>query len=235
MNYMMIDTETTNSLDDPLVYDVGYEVFDESGATIETASMTNKDIFLDADFMATAFYADKIPNYWKEIWAKKRELLSWCEIKWKVFDACKRNGCTIVAAHNARFDRMALNLTQRYITTSRYRFFLPYGTTWWCSLRMAKEILKDNQEYRNFCKYFGYWANNNQPRYTAEILYQFISGDVYFEEKHQGIDDVKIEKEIFLWCLAQKPDIDGRLFKPKEEPKPPPEPWEIELAALLAD
>ena len=55
MNYMMIDCETTNSLDDPLVYDVGYEVFDEAGRTIEKASMTNKDIFLDKEFMSIKF------------------------------------------------------------------------------------------------------------------------------------------------------------------------------------
>lgn len=234
MNYMMIDCETTNGLDDPLVYDVGYEVFDEEGRTIEKASMTNKDIFLDKEFMATAYYAEKIPNYWMEIWTKKRELLSWERIKWRVYDACKRNNCLIVAAHNARFDRMALNLTQRYITTSRYRFFLPYGTTWWCSMRMAKEVLKNNAEYKSFCKYYNFMTANNQPRFTAEILYKFISGDVDFEEVHQGIDDVEIEKEIFLWCLAQKPEIDGRLFKPKEEVKKPLEDWEIELAALLA-
>jgi len=234
MNFMMIDTETTNSLDDPIVYDVGYEIFDENGATIEKASMTNKDIFLDKEFMSTAYYAEKIPNYWKEIWAKKRELLSWREIKWRVFDACKRNDCEIVAAHNARFDRLALNLTQRYITTSKHRFFLPYGTTWWCSLRMVKEILKENEEYKKFCKYYNFMTANNQPRYTAEIVYKFLTGDVDFEEVHQGIDDVEIEKEIFLWCLKQKPDIDGRLFKPKPEPVKPLEPWEIEIAELMA-
>jgi len=62
MNYMMIDTETTNSLDDPLAYDVGFEVFNRNGNTIETASLTNKDLFLDKDFMSTAYYAEKIPN-----------------------------------------------------------------------------------------------------------------------------------------------------------------------------
>ena len=212
MNYMMIDTETTNSLDDPLVYDVGFEVFNRDGKTIETASLTNKDLFLDKDFMASAYYAEKIPSYWKEIWAKERELLTWREIKWRVFDACKRNGCQIVAAHNAMFDNRALNLTQRYITTSQHRYFLPYGVTWYDTLKMAREVLGNNETYKTFCYNLGYVTKNNKPKMTAEIIYKFISGDLDFIEAHTGLEDVKIEKEIFLYCLDKKPDIDGRLW-----------------------
>ncbi len=234
MNYMMIDTETTNSLDDPLAYDVGFEVFDRDGKTIETASLTNKDLFLDKDFMASAYYAEKIPSYWKEIWAKERELLTWREIKWRVFDACKRNDCQIVAAHNAMFDNRALNLTQRYITTSQHRYFLPYGVTWWDTLKMAREVFGNDETYARFCEYFGYTTTRGKPRFTAEIVYKFISGDIDFEERHTGLEDVKIEKDIFLYCLDRVPDIDGRLWKPKPEPPRKMEPWEIELQELLA-
>jgi len=234
MNYMMIDTETTNSLDDPFAYDVGFEVFDRDGNTIEIASLTNKDLFLDKNFMSTAYYAEKIPNYWKEIWAKERELLTWREIKWRVFDACKRNDCQIVAAHNAMFDNRALNLTQRYITTSQYRYFLPYGVTWWDTLKMAREVLGKDETYARFCEYFGYTTVRGKPRFTAEIVYKYISGDIDFEERHTGLEDVKIEKDIFLYCLDRAPDIDGRLWKPKPEPPRKMEPWEIELQELLA-
>jgi len=235
MNFMMIDTETANDLDDPIVYDVGYEVFNEKGETIEAASLTNKDIFLDKEFMATAYYAAKIPNYWKEIWAKQRELISWREIKWRIFDACKRNGCHIIAAHNARFDNRALNLTQRYITTSRYRYFLPYGTTWWDTLKMSREILAADPVYNDFCQALGYTTAHGKPKFTAEIVYRFISGDLDFDEAHTGLEDVRIEKEIFLYCLSRKPEIDGRLWKPEPKPSPKKEEWEIELEQLLGD
>lgn len=234
MNYMILDCETTNSLEDPIVYDVGYEVFDDDGKTIEIASLTNKDIFLDKEFMSSAYYAEKIPTYWKEIWAKQRQLLTWKEIKWQVFDACKRHSCQIVAAHNAMFDNRALNLTQRYITTSRYRYFLPYGVTWWCTLKMAREVLKNDETYKYFCQFYNYTTKQGKPRYTAEIIYRYISGEIDFNEAHVGIDDVKIEKEIFLYCLNRMPDIDGRLWPPKPEPPKKLEPWEIELQELLA-
>ena len=105
---MILDSETTNSLDDPACYDVGYRIFDLGGNVYEEASLVNRDVFCDKEMMASAFYADKIPQYWRDIWDKKRELLTWREIKWRVWDACLRNNVKYVVAHNARFDRGCL-------------------------------------------------------------------------------------------------------------------------------
>ena len=67
MNIMMIDTETTNSIEDPIAYDVGFQIFNENGDVLDEASMVNSDIFLDKDLMESAYFADKIPQYWDEI------------------------------------------------------------------------------------------------------------------------------------------------------------------------
>lgn len=216
---MLLDSETTNSIDDPLVYDVGYQIFDPSGKIYEEASIANKDIITDPEYMASAYYAEKIPEYWREIYLNKRELLPWEKIKWRVYDACKRNNATIIAAHNARFDNRALNLTQRYITTSRYRYFLPYGVTWWDTLKMARQVLKEDEKYKPWCIEHGFMTKTNQAQMTAEVIYRYITNNINFVEQHTALADVKIEKEIFLYCIAVKPDIDGRLWPSKEEEK----------------
>lgn len=213
---MMLDSETTNSLEDPICYDVGYRVFDLAGNVYEEASMVNADIFLDKEFMASAYYADKIPNYWRDIWEKKRELLAWRVIKARIWEAIQRNGVKIVAAHNARFDYRSIHLTQRYITTSRWRYVLPWGCEWWDTLRMCREVFKDDENYRPWCEERGYITANNQPRMTAEVVYRYITGDEDFTESHTGLEDVKIETEIFKYCLDKIPDIDGRAFPPKD-------------------
>lgn len=213
---MMLDTETTNSLEDPICYDVGYRVFDLAGNVYEEASMVNADIFLDKDFMASAYYAEKIPDYWRDIWEKKRELLAWRVIKARIWEAIERNGVKIVAAHNARFDYRSIHLTQRYITTSRWRYVLPWGCEWWDTLRMCREVFKDDENYRPWCEERGYITANNQPRMTAEVVYRYITGDEDFTESHTGLEDVKIETEIFKYCLGKIPDIDGRAFPPKD-------------------
>lgn len=213
---MMLDSETTNSLEDPICYDVGYRVFDLAGNVYEEASMVNADIFLDKDFMASAYYADKIPNYWRDIWEKKRELLAWRVIKARIWEAIERNSVKIVAAHNARFDYRSLHLTQRYITTSRWRWVMPWGCEWYDTLKMCREIFKDDKNYRPWCEANGFMTKNNQPQMTAEVVYRYITNDLTFKESHTGLEDVKIEMEIFLYCLSKNPEVDGRLWAKKD-------------------
>lgn len=213
---MIIDTETTNSLEDPVVYDVGFEVFDLEGNIYESCSMINTEVFNDPSLMSTAYYADKIPLYMEKVLTGQSVMIPWKSIKTVVKDSIIRNNCKIVAAHNARFDNRSLNLTQRYITTSKWRYFLPYGTEWWDTLKMARETLKSDPDYRQFCLDNGFVTSRNVNKYTAEIIYRYLTGETDFNEKHMGLDDVKIEREIFLYCVRKNPDIDGRLWKPKE-------------------
>ena len=214
---LMIDTETTNSLDDPIVYDVGYCVFNLCGEVFEQGSLANKDILLDLDLMRTAYYAEKLPSYWHEIYSGERELLEWKEIKWRIYDVCKRHNCKIVAAHNAFFDCRALNLTQRYITTSRWRWFLPWGVEWYDTLKMCRQVFKFDPNYKPWCIENGFLTEKKkQPQMTAEVVYRYITQNLGFVEKHTGLEDVKIEKDIFIYCFSKEPEVKGNLWKPKE-------------------
>lgn len=216
---MMLDTETTGTIEDPLVYDVGFEVFNLTGRVFERASFINQDIFADSELMASAYYAEKIPIYQEQIANGESVVFPWCMIKWKIYDVCKKYNIKIVAAHNARFDNKSLNYTQRYITTSQWRYFLPYNIEWWDTLKMARKIFAGDYDYRMFCLKNQYVTANNQNRYTAEIIYRFLSGNNNFDEAHRGLDDVEIEKEIFRYCIAMNPEIDGRLYTKEYKPK----------------
>ena len=209
---MMIDTETTNDIDCPIVYDVGYQLFSlEEGVLLER-SFVNADVFLDKDLMSTAFFADKIPTYWEEIKSGQRTLKRWFNIKRQIAEDCALFDVKYVCAHNAMFDNRALNTTQRYQTTSKFRYFLPYGLTWLDTLKMSRTILKENDSYGEFCFNNDYVTKNGQRRYTAEIIYRWLSGKNEFIESHTGLEDVKIERKIFEYCLSQNPEIDGLLW-----------------------
>ena len=208
----MIDTETTNNIDDPIVYDIGFAVVDRTGKVYETHSYAIADVILDDEMMSTAYYAEKLPQYWEEIQNGKRLLRKIKTVKMILADVCKQYNIQVVVAHNARFDYRSLNLTQRYITSSKYRYFFPYGIKIWDTLKMSREVLKENEDYAQFCTDNGYITKNNQKRFTAEILYRFITGDNEFIEKHKGLDDVLIEKDIFAYCLRKRPEINGALW-----------------------
>ena len=209
---IMIDTETTNDIDCPIVYDVGYQIFTLADGILCEKSFLNADVFCDHELMKTAFFAEKIPQYWEDVKAHKRSLCSWYMIKKIIEQDCKEYEVKIACAHNAIFDNRALNTTQRYITTSKYRYFLPYGVEWWDTLKMARKVLKNDENYGEFCYSHDYLTKKGQRRYTAEIIYQWLKNDESFTESHTGLEDVKIEREIFEYLIKTENEIDGRLW-----------------------
>ena len=209
---IVLDTETTNSLDDPICYDVGFAVVDFFGNVYETKSFAVADVFLDKELMASAFYLDKVPTYWEEIRAGKRELRQFRTIKNELKKVCEKWGITKIFAHNARFDNRSCNLTQRYLTCSKYRYFFPYGIEIHDTLKMAKQIFKNDDDYGAFCYENDYLTERGQRRYTAEILYRYITGIDDFSEVHQGLDDVMVEKELLRYFAKKNPEVESALW-----------------------
>lgn len=212
--FIVLDTETANSIDDPMCYDIGFAVVDETGKVYESHSYVIADIFLDEKkMMKEAYFADKIPQYWEDIKNGKRQLRRFKTVKKILKDVCDQYCVKIIACHNARFDNRSLNLTQRWLTSSKYRYFFPYSVKVWDTLKMAREIFGKDEDYGRFCYENGYLTKRGQRRYTAEILYRYLTNNVDFVESHTGLEDVMIEKEILVECLKREPKLDGSLWK----------------------
>ena len=202
--YIVFDTETTNGLGDPIVYDLGFAIIDKKGNVYETHSLIIREVFYGMkDLMQSAYYADKIPRYKEQIANGERKVVSLFEARKTFSDVCKKYDVKVAIAHNARFDYRSTSKTQRYLTKSKYRFFLPYGIELWDTMRMANDTISKQVTYKRWCLKNGYMTKNNQVRKTAEILYRYISGQNDFVESHTGLEDVLIEKEIFVHCLRQ--------------------------------
>lgn len=211
MNRIVLDTETTNSIEEPIAYDIGWAVIDEAGTVLKTESYAVAEIFLDADLMSCAYFADKIPQYWNEIKAGNRKLARLATIYFSLRDDCVAYEVSEIYAHNARFDDLSLKLTQRFITGSKYRYFLPYGVKMCDTLKMSRAAFGTDEKYCAFCEENNYKTARGQKKMTAEIIYRFLTGQTDFEEVHKGIDDVLIEKEILLECI-KRGITDGALW-----------------------
>lgn len=228
-NYVMvIDTETANTIQlengkldmsNVLIYDCGWAVVDTKGHIYETASFVNRDIFVDERaLMNTAYYASKIPLYVDDLRAGRRIMANTYEIRQKMLDTIEKYGIKAVAAHNARFDYNALNILQRYITSSKYRYWFPLNSVEiWDTLKMSQDVICKMPTYKKFCEEHGYKTLNNQCKKTAEILYRFISGNNDFVESHTGLEDVLIEAEIMFYCFRQHKPMRKRLFEEQKE------------------
>ena len=210
--YIILDTETTNDIDCPLVYDFGFSVIDENGKAYASYSFVNADIFCDDEMMANAYFAEKIPQYWEDIKSGNRVLKSFRSIERIFRRVCREWQVDTFVAHNARFDYLALQTTKRYITTSKERFFFPYGSKFVDTLKLSREVFGKNKIYRNFCVTNNYVTNYGQNRYTAEVIYRFLTNCNDFVEEHTGLADCMIEKEIFRYCLETVSAENGYLW-----------------------
>lgn len=213
MKFILLDTETANDLDCPLVYDFGFAVIDENATVYENFSFVIADIFLNKELMKSAYFADKIPMYKKELREGKRTLARYNTVRKILRYIMRKYNIHTVIAHNVRFDYIASQTTQRYLTKSKWRWFFPFGTDFVCTLKMAREVFSQDKNYIDFCKANNFTCKNGTPRLTAEVLYRYITQDIDFTESHTGLEDVMIEKEIFKWCILKGCKIeDGYLW-----------------------
>jgi hypothetical protein len=212
--YLVIDTETANSLDCPIVYDIGGAVIDKKGNVYETFSFVIYDTYvLMKDLMQTAYYKDKMPRYEQDLKDGKRKMVQFTTAKKHIKTLCEKYNIKAVMAHNARFDNISTKTTIRYLTKSKSRYFLPHNIPIWDTLQMAKDTIAKQKTYIAYCKENGYMLKNGTPRLTAEILYRFISHNANFIESHTGLEDVLIEKEIFVRCVRQHKKMQRTYWK----------------------
>lgn len=222
---IMLDTETANTIvcedgklemNFVLPYDLGFAVIDTKGNIYEEHSYVNEDIFCDEyTLMQSAYYANKIPDYIRDLANGKRQLKNTYEIRKILCDLIKKYDCKFVSAHNARFDYRACNNIQRWTTKSKYRYFFPKDIEIWDTLKMSRDVLLKMPTYIEFCEKNGFMTKHKtpQPQLTAEVIYRYITNDVNFVEEHKGLEDVEIEIEIFKYLMRQHKPMRKKLFE----------------------
>lgn len=202
---LVVDIETANFINDALAYDIGFAVCDKKGNIYYEDSFMIAEMFIDnKDLLQSAYYAEKIPNYWRDYKKNKRRLVTLATAKREIRQVMKHFNITDVFAYNARFDATGLNRTERYITKSKTRYFFPYGTKIHCIMKMAKQVLFTQKSFVEFAERnnlhtpSGKFLSN-----TAETAYKYITRDIDFSESHTGLEDVHIECKIMAKCYAQ--------------------------------
>ena len=197
------------------VYDIGWAVVDKKGNVYETKSYINRDIFFDEkELMDSAYYSNKLPQYYEDIKNGTRKVATWYNIRKDLADTMARYNTKTVCAHNARFDDGATKNTQRWLTKSKFRYFFPKKTEIWDTMKMAQDVVAKTPTYKEFCEDNGYMTKHKTPRpqVKAEVLYKYITGDNDFIESHTALEDVLIEKEILAYCFNKHKKMRKELY-----------------------
>jgi hypothetical protein len=199
--FLVIDTETCNTIEQPLPYDIGYAICDRMGNIALERSFVVAEMFLDhKDLMKSAYFAEKIPHYWEDIKKGTREIQSIFNIRKQILADMKAYKVKKVGAYNMGFDKRALNNLIRYCSKSFLRWFFPFGTQYFCIWNMACSTLLNTTSFVKFALKNGKISDKNNLLTSAEVCYQFITDNVDFTEEHTGLEDVRIEVEILARC-----------------------------------
>ena len=200
--FLVVDVETCGGLDFPLVYDYGGAVIDKTGKIYEKFSFVVEEIFYGCyDLMQSAYYSEKIPNYKRDLFNGKRRVATFEQI-WKFTRyLIQKYNISVFLAYNARFDRNALNNTTQFLNYGKY--FLPDNLDVQCIWCMAQDTICKQKAYKIFCDDNGYYTSTGRLKTSAEVVYKYLTLNNNFIESHTGLEDVKIESQIFVKCLRQ--------------------------------
>ena len=208
--YLVLDIETANMANDALAYDVGFAVCDKKGNIYEEYSFVIRDIFTQErtifnndELMSSAYYANKLPLYYKRLKTGEAKQVSLVYVKKKIRYIMQKYNITQVAAYNALFDKSGLDRTLRYITKSKIRWFFPYGTKIVCIWHMACQVICTQKTFLKWAIEKGYQSEKGNIQTSAEVVYRYLTRDEEFSEEHTGLADVRIEAQILAKCLAQ--------------------------------
>ena len=219
---IVLDTETCNILPldkvtpgNNLPYDIGYSIIEPAtDSTVLTRDFVVNEIFYgEQERMQSAYYADKLPQYFEEIESGIRTLENFLAIMMTIAEDCKRENVVAICMHNARFDVDALNTCFEFLYGFKCRV-LP-NLEIWDSMKMAKTFTSSSR-YHKYCESHGYMTKHKtpRPRMTAEIIYRYISKDEDFVERHTALADTEIEKEIVFKAFRTHRKME-RILYPK--------------------
>lgn len=210
--YMVLDVETANSVEDPFVYDIGFLICDRYGNIYEKKSFVVTDIYDgEKDLMTSCYYAKKLPRYEEGLRCGNFQRISFYSVRQLIKFYLEKYHVSAVCAYNARFDCGALNLTQRFLTCSKYRYFFPYGTQIYDVWNMACQMICKRKKYYDYCVEMKKISPKGNILTNAETVYGFITKDCEFSESHTGLEDVMIETQIMAYCFRQKKPMNKKI------------------------
>lgn len=203
---LVLDTETAGGFAKPLAYDVGGVVMDESGFIYERFHWAVLEIIGNPHIMDTAYYANKLPNYWTEVAAGNIKVLPFSEVLSKLRSLMVWHDITTIAAYNFKFDDRAMRSTCEHLLGETAWMTIPYTPA--CIWSGACDSVLNTKKFYNWAVKHNYMSEAGNPRTNAEVCFRYITGNHGFVEEHTGGKDAEIEAHILAAILRRKKKAD---------------------------
>ncbi len=204
--FMVLDVETAGNIGSPLVYDLGFAICDKKGNIYESRSFIISEIFDQTKLMSTAYYACKLPIYYKGLEEGTFTKVSFVEARAEFLQLMEKYNVETICAYNLMFDMRALKNTTESLygkgkkfLTSEYK-----DVDLLCIWSFACEVLYTQKTFSKVAVAQNWLTEKGNMQTSAEIGWRYISNDYDFIEHHTGFEDVKIECQILAKCISQK-------------------------------
>lgn len=213
-NYVVLDTEGVDTVrrrnsdgvhpETSLFYDFGFIIVDgNTGAILKRYSFINSDVFFNQELMNSAYYAEKLPQYYASLGVKWQ--IADTYTIWKTFtDECKFYKVKNIWAFNTRYDMNITNNTIKQMSNGFRRFFAPYGTKWRDIWDVAGSTICNTRKYVNWCMRNEYMSEKGNPSTSAETIFRYLTQDKDFVEAHTALEDCLIENCILATAKSRK-------------------------------
>lgn len=203
-NIMVIDTEASNGINTPLVYDIGYIVYNlKTGNIVKQSQLIISEVFNNKALMDTAYYKEKIPKYVELLNNKQVDMVTLeCAMN-EIKRVLGIYNIKHVYAFNSSFDIKALKFTCDF-----YNVYNPLDVdnlitkVTWHDIQWYIRPLVNSDNYKKYCEHF-HKVTNSQRFYNvnAETVYGYITKNPKYIEEHTALADAKIELTILLYCV----------------------------------
>jgi hypothetical protein len=191
MNILIIDTETTS--EKRFCYDLGWLVYDTTTQKVlkERQYLIN-EVWNNTMLFSLAYYFDKKDMY-KE---KQVKEIAWNTAMLILSNDIKNYKIENVYAYNIAFDLSVFENNCGWFSFNNPIEKLNAFDIWSYATNF---IVKD--KYIQWCLAHEKTTENDFIKTNAETIYQYITKQKDFIEKHNGLDDAKIELDILLHCI----------------------------------
>lgn len=183
------------------VYDLGYIVRDKySGEIYTERSFVCADTFFNGrEFMTSAYYAEKLPQYFAGIaTGGEWKPMSFADAFKCFHEDVKTWGVSEVWAYNARFDRDALNATCKDVSAGLRETFTNLE---WRDIWTFAQGITGTNKYGEWATAHGFVSERGIPKTGVEFLVKYLNDNAEFIERHTALDDARHESRIFSICL----------------------------------
>ena len=195
-NHIALDTETTG-LEKCFCYDLGYIVFDDDFKIIKREHFIVEQIWHNLPLFESAYYKEKREEYVKLMRAKKATMDKWGYVMGQLRRDIKQYNVVDIYAYNSNFDDKVIAFNCDWFKTINPIETLPVYDIW----GYASDFITNLPEYALFCELNSLFTDSGNYKGTAESVYQYLTLDNSFVEKHMGLYDALIEAKILEYCI----------------------------------